>query len=99
MVVVKQYHNKHLRLLAHNSSTIKHFVCLKSKQYIRLMRVLLYYDGMWVMSPIDHIYWLWRIQVDFQCTTLESNRVPMTRKMERDNDNISCLVKILVTTI
>lgn len=43
---LKKYHNKHLRMNAEHSSTLKSFVGLNDKQYIRLMRALYYFSGM-----------------------------------------------------
>ena len=97
--VLRRYHNKHLRMCAENSSTLRNFVGLNDRQYIRLMRALFYFAGMRILAPISHVYLLRSIHIKEQFSTRDSDVVDMSRKTKSGKKEITRQIKVLVTTI
>ena len=95
--VLKQFHNKHLRLDVENLASLKSFVNLNDTQYVKLIRLLFCFDGIRVLSPIHPIHLRQAIRIEACYTTLKSTVVNMTKKIAKCHHKIGRLIKVLVT--
>ena len=70
--VLKQYHNKYLRLDARDSVSLKNFVGLNDAQYFPLNRSLFYFYGVRICAPVNQTYLLQTQTILVYYTTLTS---------------------------
>ena len=76
---IKQSQKTCLRLGPNDSASLKSFVGLNNKQYVRLNRMLFYLTGLWLLAPIKSVRRLKVTQIKGNYKTLLRRVVDMTR--------------------
>ena len=95
----KQFQKTQLRLGADDSSSIKSFVGLSDKQYVKFNRVVSYFTGLRLVAPIKTVRNLRLTRKKEDYTSMSRSVIDMSRVIKKGGTVIARQIKVGVVTI